>query len=213
MQFDRNFLFRIAAKFLWQLPAFTLHLNRMTRSAHMIVVYGGAGVGKSALTIRLVLNHFLDEYDPTIEDSYRKQLEVDDETCVVDVLDTAGREEFSAVRDHYTRVGDGFLLVYSITERATFFEVDTIRNRIVQMKGNSQVPPMIIVANKCDLESTRKVQRAEGQEYAELNGMRFFETSAKRMINVQEVFAELVRQIRRFSAQPNPEPRKFCTLL
>ena len=50
------------------------------------------GVGKSALTIQLIQNHFVDEYDPTIEDSYRKQVVIDRETCLLDILDTAGQE-------------------------------------------------------------------------------------------------------------------------
>jgi small GTP-binding protein len=49
-------------------------------------------VGKSALTIQLIQNHFVDEYDPTIEDSYRKQVVIDGETCLLDILDTAGQE-------------------------------------------------------------------------------------------------------------------------
>lgn len=56
----------------------------------MLCPLGGGGVGKSALTIQLIQNHFVDEYDPTIEDSYRKQVTIDDETCLLDILDTAG---------------------------------------------------------------------------------------------------------------------------
>lgn len=55
------------------------------------------GVGKSALTIQLIQNHFVDEYDPTIEDSYRKQVVIDGETCLLDILDTAGQEEYRSV--------------------------------------------------------------------------------------------------------------------
>jgi GTPase KRas len=57
------------------------------------------------------------EYDPTIEDSYRKQSVIDDEVALLDVLDTAGQEEYSAMREQYMRTGEGFLLVYSITDR------------------------------------------------------------------------------------------------
>ena len=66
---------------------------------YKLVVVGGGGVGKSALTIQLIQNHFVDEYDPTIEDSYRKQVTIDEETCLLDILDTAGQEEYSAMRD------------------------------------------------------------------------------------------------------------------
>jgi small GTP-binding protein len=54
-----------------------------------------SGVGKSALTIQFIQSHFVDEYDPTIEDSYRKQCVIDEEVALLDVLDTAGQEEYS----------------------------------------------------------------------------------------------------------------------
>ena len=78
------------------------------------------GVGKSALTIQFIQSHFVDEYDPTIEDSYRKQCPIDSEPALLDVLDTAGQEEYSAMREQYMRTGEGFLLVYSITSRNSF---------------------------------------------------------------------------------------------
>lgn len=78
------------------------------------------GVGKSALTIQFIQSHFVDEYDPTIEDSYRKQCQIDAEPALLDVLDTAGQEEYSAMREQYMRTGEGFLLVYSITSRNSF---------------------------------------------------------------------------------------------
>ncbi|PVU87385.1 hypothetical protein BB560_006499, partial [Smittium megazygosporum] len=61
---------------------------------YKLVVVGGGGVGKSALTIQFIQSHFVDEYDPTIEDSYRKQCVIDGETALLDVLDTAGQEEY-----------------------------------------------------------------------------------------------------------------------
>ncbi len=58
---------------------------------YKLVVVGGGGVGKSALTIQFIQSHFVDEYDPTIEDSYRKQCVIDEEVALLDVLDTAVR--------------------------------------------------------------------------------------------------------------------------
>lgn len=63
----------------------------LLESFHLSHITAG-GVGKSALTIQLIQNHFVDEYDPTIEDSYRKQVVIDGETCLLDILDTAGQE-------------------------------------------------------------------------------------------------------------------------
>lgn len=114
---------------------------------YKLVVVGAGGVGKSALTIQLIQNHFVDEYDPTIEDSYRKQVScyiqlsycytinysivylykifyiqvvIDGETCLLDILDTAGQEEYSAMRDQYMRTGEGFLLVFAVNSAKSF---------------------------------------------------------------------------------------------
>jgi len=97
-----------------------------------MVVIGGGGVGKSALTIQFTQNHFVEEYDPTIEDSYRKQCKVDNETSLLEILDTAGQEEFSAMRDQWIRSGDGFILAYAINNRASFNELQKHYRKILQ---------------------------------------------------------------------------------
>jgi len=163
---------------------------------YKLVIVGGGGVGKSALTIQLIQNHFIDEYDPTIEDSYRKQVTIDEETCLLDILDTAGQEEYSAMRDQYMRTGQGFLCVYSITAKSTFDEITSFREQILRVKDKDKVP-MILVGNKCDLEHERQVTTMEGQELSRNFGCPFLETSAKSRVNVEESFYQLVREIRK----------------
>jgi GTPase KRas protein len=89
-------------------------------------------------------------------DSYRKQCVIDDEVALLDVLDTAGQEEYSAMREQYMRTGEGFLLVYSITSRQSFEEIITFQQQILRVKDKDYFP-MIVVGNKCDLESEREV--------------------------------------------------------
>eukprot|EP00735_Rhodelphis_limneticus_P001115 TRINITY_DN11674_c0_g1::TRINITY_DN11674_c0_g1_i1::g.17487::m.17487 TRINITY_DN11674_c0_g1::TRINITY_DN11674_c0_g1_i1::g.17487 ORF type:complete len:188 (-),score=67.12,sp/P03967/RASD_DICDI/79.14/3e-102,Ras/PF00071.17/1.4e-59,Miro/PF08477.8/1.6e-18,Arf/PF00025.16/7.1e-10,GTP_EFTU/PF00009.22/7.8e-06,MMR_HSR1/PF01926.18/8.6e-05,FeoB_N/PF02421.13/0.012,Septin/PF00735.13/0.088,Septin/PF00735.13/9e+02,AAA_25/PF13481.1/0.13,AAA_25/PF13481.1/8.3e+02,ATP_bind_1/PF03029.12/84,ATP_bind_1/PF03029.12/0.35,DUF2 len=173
---------------------------------YKLVIVGGGGVGKSALTIQLIQNHFIDEYDPTIEDSYRKQVTIDDETCLLDILDTAGQEEYSAMRDQYMRTGQGFLCVYSITSRGSFEEIASFREQILRVKDADKVP-MVIVGNKVDLEHDRQVTTVEGKDLAKSYGCPFLETSAKARINVEDAFYELVREIRRFN-KSNEESNK-----
>jgi len=163
---------------------------------YKLVVVGGGGVGKSALTIQLIQNHFLTEYDPTIEDSYRKQVTIDGETCLLDILDTAGQEEYSAMRDQYMRTGQGFLLVFSITSRSSFDEINGFREQILRVKDKDRVP-MVLVGNKCDLDSERQVTTDEGRNKSGGWGCPFFESSAKNRINVEEAFYGLVREIRK----------------
>ena len=149
------------------------------------MVVGGGGVGKSCLTIQLIQSHFVDEYDPTIEgrlhssseklklklirlfmtDSYRKQCVIDDEVALLDVLDTAGQEEYSAMREQYMRTGEGFLLVYSITSRQSFEEILTFQQQILRVKDKDYFP-IIMVGNKCDLEGERQVSRQGPSQHA-----------------------------------------------
>jgi len=167
---------------------------------YKLVVVGGGGVGKSCLTIQLIQSHFVDEYDPTIEDSYRKQCVIDDEVALLDVLDTAGQEEYSAMREQYMRTGEGFLLVYSIASRASFEEIPTFQQQILRVKDKDYFP-VIVVGNKCDLESERAVRQQEGRDMAAHFNCKFIETSAKSRINVDEAFYNLVREIRRYNKE------------
>ncbi|CAK7262442.1 RAS1 protein [Sporothrix epigloea] len=167
---------------------------------YKLVVVGGGGVGKSCLTIQLIQSHFVDEYDPTIEDSYRKQCVIDDEVALLDVLDTAGQEEYSAMREQYMRTGEGFLLVYSITSRQSFEEITTFQQQILRVKDKDYFP-MVVVGNKCDLESEREVTRQEGEALARSFGCKFIETSAKSRINVDKAFYDIVREIRRYNRE------------
>lgn len=161
---------------------------------YKLVVVGGGGVGKSALTIQLIQSHFVDEYDPTIEDSYRKQCSVDNELVMLDILDTAGQEEYLAMREQYMRTGEGFLLVYAINSRNSLEELQTFYEQIQRVKDLDNVP-VLVVGNKLDLEIERQVSYEEGLAFARALNCPFLETSAKQRINVEEAFYGLVRLI------------------
>uniref|UniRef100_A0A671NU70 Ras-related protein Rap-1b n=1 Tax=Sinocyclocheilus anshuiensis TaxID=1608454 RepID=A0A671NU70_9TELE len=154
---------------------------------YKLVVLGSGGVGKSALTVQFVQGIFVEKYDPTIEDSYRKQVEVDGQQCMLEILDTAGTEQFTAMRDLYMKNGQGFALVYSITAQSTFNDLQDLREQILRVKDTEDVP-MILVGNKCDLEDERVVGKEQGQNLArQWNNCAFLESSAKSKINVLDV--------------------------
>merc|ERR1712029_1169539 len=179
---------------------------------YKMVVVGDGFVGKSALTIQLILGEFVAEHDPTIEDSYRKQTVLDNETCMLDVLDTAGQEEYSAMRDQYMRTGDGFLIVFAVDNRDSFENVHNFWTQIMRVReeqvrqksggggkdGGCGVP-MVLVGNKCDLwAGSRCVEADEAKRVAkEKFHIPFVETSARTRLGVELAFDTLVREIRK----------------
>lgn len=189
-----------------------IHGRRMRE--YKIVVLGSGGVGKSALTVQFVQGIFVEKYDPTIEDSYRKQVEVDGQQCMLEILDTAGTEQFTAMRDLYMKNGQGFVLVYSITAQSTFNDLQDLREQILRVKDTDDVP-MVLVGNKCDLEEERVVGKDQGINLSRQFNCAFMETSAKAKINVNDIFYDLVRQINKKSPEKKQKQKKksICVLL
>lgn len=97
-----------------------------------------------------------------LPDSYRKQCLIDDEVALLDVLDTAGQEEYSAMREQYMRTGEGFLLVYSISSRQSFEEITTFQQQILRVKDKDYFP-MVVVGNKCDLDEREREVSWQGR--------------------------------------------------
>ena len=183
---------------------------------YKLAVVGGGGVGKSALTVQFIQNIFVEEYDPTIEDSYRKHAKVDETTCFLEILDTAGQEEYKALRDQYMRTGDGFVMVFSVIDRKTFEEINEFYEQILRVKDTDAFP-MCLVGNKCDLESERVISQDEAKNFAKELKIPYLEASAKMRKNVDECFYELVREVRKTkktTTGPNKEKKKSgCNLL
>lgn len=161
---------------------------------YKVVMLGSGAVGKSAITVQMVSGHFLSSYDPTIEDSYRTTININNQDIILNILDTAGQEEFYALRDQYMRSGDGYIIVFSITSVTSFLEVNAIKEQlnIVLDTDNNTLIPIILVGNKCDLEEYRQVQSSDAQRLAEEWRVKYFETSAKNKTNINRIFEELV---------------------
>jgi len=185
---------------------------------YKLVVVGGGGVGKSALTIQFINSYFVTDYDPTIEDAYQKQCVIDDQVARLDILDTAGQEEFSAMREQYMRTGEGFLLIYSVADKSSFDEIFKFHKQILRVKDRDEFP-MILVANKADLETNRQVSNEEGQELARQLHIPYIEASAKVRMNVDQAFHELVRVVRKFQEAERPKvvyekkKKRLCLIL
>eukprot|EP01135_Chromosphaera_perkinsii_P002072 Nk52_evm6s217 gene=Nk52_evmTU6s217 len=168
-----------------------------------LVMLGDGGVGKSALTVQFVHNQFFAEYNPTVEDSYRKKMTLQDgkganlNVCL-EIIDTAGQEEYKAMRDTYMKTGQGFLIIYSIESITSFNEVDQFRRHILRSHDldESGYFPIILVGNKCDLpQPMREVSTEQGKEKAKQWKCPFFETSAKKSLRVNDIFEQCTREV------------------
>jgi len=158
------------------------------------VIVGDASVGKSNLLLRYTNGEFREEYQLTIGVEFgSNNVQINDEIYRIQIWDTAGQENFRSITRAYYKNSACALIVYDITRRASF---DSISTWIEDCKNSSPKSVfMILVGNKCDLEKDREVPEEEGREFAETNGMLFFETSAKTGKNVEELFKESTAQI------------------
>ena len=134
---------------------------------------------------------------------------MDGEPCLLEILDTAGQEEFVALRDQWIRDGHGFLLIYSVTSKSTFDQIEKFKEHITRAK-ESESTPMIIVGNKCDRTSEMEVSREQGQALAKKLATGFLETSAKTGVNIEKAFYEIVRRIRKTLPLTDAQGKSFA---
>lgn len=143
---------------------------------------------------------------------------------MLEVLDTAGQEEYTALRDQWIRDGEGFILVYSISSRSSFTRIQRFHHQIQRVKesaaaGSPTFPgsplsqtlgsgfgpaPIMLVGNKCDRVTEREVSTQEGSALAKQLNCEFVEASAKNCVNVEKAFYDVVRQLRRQRASGSP---------
>lgn len=164
---------------------------------HKVIIVGSAGVGKTALTLMFMYGDFVEEYDPTSADSYRKKVMASGEEVLLDILDTAGQEEYATMRDNYYRNGEGFLCVYSITSMESFKHVESFRSQIIRVQEREEGAtfPFLLVGNKADMNDKREVSKEDGEKLAKDLGCHFMEASAKTKTNVEEAFMDVLKQV------------------
>jgi GTPase KRas protein len=146
------------------------------------------------------LGYFVNEYDPTLEDLYKKETIVDGVACILELLDTAGQEEYSALREGWIREGQAYILVYSIDSRRSFDEVRHFYDQIVRCteeQGAGQPPLVYLAGNKSDNVTMREVSTQEGFAFAKTLQCSFFEVSSKRNVNTEELVHGVVRDLRK----------------
>lgn len=171
------------------------------REERRVAIVGGGAVGKSSITVAFVKHEFVEEYDPTIEDSYTNQIRVDDRVCLTHIIDTAGQDEYKSLRSQYMKDAEGFILVFDVTSRDSL-------NNLVEFIGDigryreSDKFPCVLVGNKSDLKAEycfSQNLREEVNEFKQryLHDCPYVETSALQRLNIDLLFQTIVRLIRK----------------
>ena len=172
-------------------------MNKDTSAKPLSVVVLGKGVvGKTSLIYRFVKDAFPEAHDPTIEDNYKAMVEINNESIEIQIVDTAGEEDYQNMLDQWIDVADGFLLVFAINDKDTFNVLDEKYKRISKHKDKSV--PIVLVGNKCDLENERAVTKDEANQKAAAWKAKYIETSALTDVNknCKEPFIQCAKAIK-----------------
>jgi len=181
-----------------------------------LCLLGPGAVGKSALTLRYTSHIFQEEYEPTIEDAFRREVEVDGQLAALDILDTAGQEDYNALRSAWYRKKDGLLLLFALDneqslEALTKFHSE-IENFYTDFGEHEYFPAVLLIGNKADLEPVPNLWQKAEQKSKEWGTIGLLKTSAKTGLNVDAAFANVVRAVRR-KRSVKPKTKSWCFLL
>uniref|UniRef100_K3WLJ4 Uncharacterized protein n=1 Tax=Globisporangium ultimum (strain ATCC 200006 / CBS 805.95 / DAOM BR144) TaxID=431595 RepID=K3WLJ4_GLOUD len=166
-----------------------------------LTVLGFPGVGKSSLTTCFVENRFVENYDPTIENTFHKTIRFRNAHFVTDIVDTAGMDEYANFSQAASVGVHGYVLVYSIGSRTSFDKLKLINEKLLNMLGSK--PPRVLVG----------ISQEEGQLLARQWECPFVECSAKDNENITEVFTYLIKEIERDSGLLEVSGDSGCTIL
>ena len=185
-----------------------------------IVMLGVGSVGKTSISFQFVSGTFKEAYDPTIEDHFRATVNVDDKTVAIEIIDTAGQDEYVMLRDQFIQMGDGFVFVYAIDDRSSFIALEEIKTSVCTIRQKEiRDIDIVICGNKVDREEQRAIDRSDVEELCKEWNLPHVECSAKVNTNVTTLYETITRRVLARKAKevpPEPEKKKehkFCTIL
>ena len=173
------------------------HLKKNKFEVHLITL-GDSAVGKTSLIGRYINNNFSNNYISTFgaDSQFKKTRLQNGQEIKVRITDTAGQERYHAIAANYIKKANGILLVYDITNKDSFENVNKWAQEIRENSEDSI--PIVLIGNKLDLEEERRINKEQGEEFAKKycdGGIKFYETSCKTGENVCEAINDLAEQI------------------
>ncbi|KAG9759774.1 ribosomal protein S3Ae, partial [Aureobasidium melanogenum] len=178
-----------------------------------MAIVGSRSVGKSSLTVQFVDGHFVDSYYPTIENTFSKVIKHKNQDFAVEIIDTAGQDEYTILNSKHFIGIHGYMIVYSVGSKQTFEMIRIIRDKILNHMGAESVP-LIIVGNKSDLRpEQRQVKPEDGRKLAEELNCGWTEASARFNENVGKAFEGMVAEIEKGQEAGQPKEGKNCIVI
>jgi len=170
-----------------------------------MAVVGSRSVGKSSLTVQFVDGHFVDSYYPTIENTFSKIIRYRNQDYALEIIDTAGQDEYTILNSKHFIGIHGYMVVYSVASKQSFEMCRIIRDKILNHLGVDEVP-LMIVGNKSDLRpEQRQVSLADGKKLAEELGCGFVEASARYNEKVDKAFEGMIVEIEKGQEAGQPK--------
>eukprot|EP01103_Thecamoeba_quadrilineata_P003330 TRINITY_DN13121_c0_g1_i1.p1 TRINITY_DN13121_c0_g1~~TRINITY_DN13121_c0_g1_i1.p1 ORF type:complete len:185 (-),score=31.11 TRINITY_DN13121_c0_g1_i1:69-623(-) len=182
-----------------------------TQKQRKLAIMGSRGVGKSTIIHQFVDKQFVNEYNPTIENTFHKLIKYRENEYNTEILDTAGQDEYSIFHTQYSIGIHGYLLVYSVANKGSFELIKTLNDKILNACGTEKVP-RVLLGNKCDLDKERQISTQEGLATAAEWSCGFVESSAKLNSNIDDAFIKLIVEVEK-SSSPDPVEEKKCCIL
>ncbi|XP_054152636.1 ras-related protein Ral-a-like [Oppia nitens] len=163
--------------------------------AYKILIVGTSSAGKSSLAIHFTYDQYVTGYEPTITDSYRKRVVIDNKEAYIEIV-VIGSDDYTAKRDNYFRSADGFLCVFSIIDRQSFLAVNEFRDHILRIKNNnintSDNVSIVLVGTNAHLDNKRCVSIDEANSLANNWKVPYIETSAKSRDSCDRYFSNIL---------------------
>jgi len=159
-----------------------------------LVLLGDAGVGKTSLVYRFIENRFSRDFKSTLGvNLLKKKVSIDNVLISAQIWDLGGQEAYRKLRKLYLEGSQGALIVFDVLNQKSFDNLEDWVKSVIDIRGDKN--PMVLIANKIDMEEHRIIKKPQAEEYAKKYNMKLIETSAATGTNVESAFNELIKQI------------------
>ena len=171
-----------------------------------MAVVGDGGVGKTSMIVRYIYDRFKSGYDPTLINNYTATVHLQDQDVEIDIGDTAGQEDYRALRDKYIADADVMLVVFSVAEALSLQAAENLLEEIQLIRDEEHIK-FVLAGNKCDLDN-RQVTEEEAREFSFKRGaIAYVETSAKTGTGVLELFTKVAETCENFGKSDSDADR------